>query len=156
MIDVRLARPKDAEAIADISAATLSTHAKALPTEFRKPRGKQTLQWALRLWLMPRGKFIYVAVDDERLAGFVFVRQARHPGTSYTLASRSLYINEIGVAADQRRKGVGSALLKAVRETARDWKINHIELDTWAFNEGAQKFFLSQGFAPKRIRMWTG
>jgi GNAT superfamily N-acetyltransferase len=52
-----------------------------------------------------------------------------------------------------RRRGVGAALIAAVRAEAASRNVALLGLDVWSFNADARAFFQSQGFAPYNERL---
>jgi GNAT superfamily N-acetyltransferase len=72
----------------------------------------------------------------------------------FTPARRCLYIDQISVEPEWEGQGVGTRLMEAAIEYAHAAKIDELEVDTFAFNEKAQRFFTSFGFQPKIQRFW--
>jgi GNAT superfamily N-acetyltransferase len=54
-----------------------------------------------------------------------------------------------------RRKGIGEALLRAVRAAGEDHGITLLATDVWTFNEPARRFFARQGLAPYVEKLWS-
>ncbi len=69
---------------------------------------------------------------------------------------RPVQVHEIaawmGVQARHRRAGIGRALVGHVVAGAREQGIDDVELQSWAFNQNAQRAFTNLGFAPKVVR----
>lgn len=61
--------------------------------------------------------------------------------------------NMFGVGEGHRRQGIGRALFAAIRDAARERGLTRIELDVWAFNESAVRFYESIGFHTYRSYM---
>lgn len=89
------------------------------------------------------GRFIFIAKAGDACAGActcTVVSTKRLPG----LRSRKLCrINDIAVAEEYRRQGVGTALYEAVRRKVRECRCDAIQLIVWTFNEGAAAFYES-------------
>jgi ribosomal protein S18 acetylase RimI-like enzyme len=64
-----------------------------------------------------------------------------------------LYVEAIGVTEAYRGRGHATALIDVARALAKEQRADRIELDTWGFNERAQRFFRSVGFDVRGIRM---
>ena len=62
-------------------------------------------------------------------------------------------INQIGVRADSRGQGIGTALMAYIEERAEDLGARAIGLDHWAFNTPAREFFAARGFKPQQVKM---
>lgn len=62
-------------------------------------------------------------------------------------------LDQIGVAPDARRMGVGRALVGQVVDHARAVGAGRVELAVHAFNADARAFFAAAGFADAIVRM---
>ena len=62
-------------------------------------------------------------------------------------------MGNVAVAAEHRRRGVGRRLMDFVKADAREKGFPRIELDVWAFNEGAKQFYEAVGMKPFRYFM---
>jgi ribosomal protein S18 acetylase RimI-like enzyme len=100
----------------------------------------------------PNGAVV-VCIDGGEVAGVMIYEIVDKPATDYSYASRSLHIDEFGVAKKHRRKGCGEMLIDAAVEAAKASGVNRITLQVFAFNEGARAFYERMGFAPMAIRM---
>lgn len=66
---------------------------------------------------------------------------------------RTIYfIEDIVVDKNSRRKGIGKKLYYFLKEQASKEKIDAIELNVWAFNESAIKFYESLGMSVKNMK----
>jgi GNAT superfamily N-acetyltransferase len=82
----------------------------------------------------------WVAEEDGGVLGFLLgYLERRRAG-----ASRQLLLYEIGVRDAHRRRGVGRALVEAMR----DWMAQHDVAEAWvlADNSGAEGFYAACGF----------
>jgi GNAT superfamily N-acetyltransferase len=59
------------------------------------------------------------------------------------------------VRPEHRRRGVGSALVGALRATASDIGICVMARDVWIFNDEARVFFRRHGFATYNEELWS-
>lgn len=64
-----------------------------------------------------------------------------------------LEIDDISVLPEAQGKGVGKALFEAMKQTALDMGLHHIELTVWAFNEKARGFYEKLGMRSRIDRM---
>src|SRR5215468_7451564 len=87
-------------------------------------------------------------------AGYVYAEIARWPETSLCYAHAMIYLHHISVAAPCRQRGVGRALVEAVRRIGAQHGISTLALDVWSFNEPARRFFRRCGLAPYNERLW--
>jgi ribosomal protein S18 acetylase RimI-like enzyme len=66
-----------------------------------------------------------------------------------------MYVHQISVRPAARRRGIGRALLDAVKQHGESLGIMTLALDAWSFNEAALAFFQSYGLAPYNVRLWN-
>ena len=96
---------------------------------------------------------VIVATIDGVICGFASVQYIEHGGSPYSMPKKFYHIMEFGVDEAYRRKGVATALIEFCKEDAKNRGIHRIELDYWAFNEDAEKFYEAAGF--KVFRKYT-
>jgi ribosomal protein S18 acetylase RimI-like enzyme len=65
-----------------------------------------------------------------------------------------IHLHAIGVRREHRRKGVGDALIAAVRSAGKDEGITLLSAEVWTFNETARAFFRRHGLTPHAERLW--
>ena len=82
----------------------------------------------------------------------ITVRRAETP---FSYAYEMVYVHQIGVAPDFRKRGVGRALLEAARAAAEEQGISLMAADLWSFNEDARAFFRRCGLTPFNERLWN-
>ncbi|MFD7259260.1 GNAT family N-acetyltransferase [Streptomyces sp. NPDC059874] len=80
----------------------------------------------------------YVALDGERLCGFVAV--------GYAAWNRRLTIEDIEVAPDRRGRGIGRALMECAAEFARERGAEHLWLEVSTVNAPAVHAYRRMGF----------
>lgn len=150
MIEIRRARSSDADDIASLSAEVQAHHANALPRLF-KPAGQSTFpSAAVRELLDEPDRIVLVACADSVVVGYASAQIQRRAETAFRYSNVSLYVQWMGVRADWRRRGVGRALIKALREVAATHGVSSLALDVWAFNSDARAFYEAVGFRPHR------
>jgi ribosomal protein S18 acetylase RimI-like enzyme len=64
-----------------------------------------------------------------------------------------LLLDQMGVDARHRSRGIGEALWSAVRETAAAEGVDRVVLNVWSFNREARRFYEQLGFTPFQERM---
>ena len=93
---------------------------------------------------MDKGLKVLGYFKDDKLIGFL----------SYYIwerATKYLWIDEFEITESERRKGYGTALMNEVREIVKRENLSRIELNCWAFNEDAIKFYEKLGYVEQRI-----
>ncbi len=88
-----------------------------------------------------------LAVQDGVVAGFALVVYAGWtPSFSCVLPHRYAGLYDLVVAREHRRRGVGSALLGAAKQWARDRRLEYLELNVLAQNETAIALYEAHDF----------
>jgi GNAT superfamily N-acetyltransferase len=87
--------------------------------------------------------------------GYASAEIVRRPETPFHHAYDMVYLHHLSVRSTHRRKGIGSALLDAVRQAATAVDIELIALDVWTFNAEARAFFNHHGFTTYNERFWN-
>jgi GNAT superfamily N-acetyltransferase len=153
---VRQATLIDAELISALNADVQAVHASALPGRF-KPPGPDSFPTAEAAALLANSdNIVFLADVDRAAAGYAYAEVVRRAETSLTYAYEAVYLHHISVRPEYRRRGVGSALLSAVRDSGYGLGIKLLTLDVWSFNEDARAFFQRQGFNPYFDRLFLG
>ena len=65
-----------------------------------------------------------------------------------------LDVNHLSIRADQRRNGMGAALLDFVLKRAQELDVHRVELDVWSLNQNAQSFFTKSGLETYNEKMF--
>jgi ribosomal protein S18 acetylase RimI-like enzyme len=155
MIDTRPATTQDATLISMLNADVQQVHADALPFRF-KPPGPETFTPAEAEALLSRADHVaFLAYVDEAPAGYLLAEIVRRAETTRLFAQDMIYVHHISVRPAVRQRGVGRALMDAVKARGKADGISLLALDAWTFNEGALSFFRRYGLVPYNIRFWS-
>jgi ribosomal-protein-alanine N-acetyltransferase len=84
-----------------------------------------------------------VAEDDGRVVGYAGL-------CAYT--PEETYVQTIAVAANTQRRGVGTALLRALLDEANRRGAHRVDLEVRADNDSAQRMYVAHGFTAIGIR----
>lgn len=144
-ITVRRATKKDAALIATLVADVQALHAAALPGRFKAAVNVSYAKDAAAFLAKPESLVFIADVADDP-AGYIHAEMISRPETSFLYAERVIFIHTITVRPSYRRRGVGTALMEAVRATGQALRIDLFTLHVWMFNEAARQFFRRQGF----------
>ena len=151
-IKIRFSKKSDLEGVNAIRRQVHMVHAKGRPDIFRKKFGKKLAE---HIFFYHSGKLskIIVAKSEDAIVGFAVLEIIQKPRSPYNKARSYLRVTEFGVDKEHKRQGIGSALMEFIKKYATEKGFDTIELDMWEFNEGALKFYESQGFATYRRYM---
>lgn len=86
---------------------------------------------------LTRDHNMFVVEADWKAVGYAAWRDEA-PGVAY--------VEELNVAPDLQRFGLGSLLMKAIRDDARKSKVHHVVLRAWTNAKWAIAFYRKQGF----------
>ena len=96
---------------------------------------------------------LLLAEIDGEAVGYALIRPIIREANPYMQERCFLHVEEFCVDETRRRHGIGKALMEAIRQTAKAETLPRIELDVWAFNEGARQFYEAAGFHTYRYFM---
>ena len=142
---IRRAEPSDAEGLAHLGDAVGSEPEGWLVTTngWRNVAEERRYLRAIRRY--PNAA-VFVADDDGLVVGRLSVARDQHP------ASRHVADLGLMVAATHRRRGIGTALLQAAVDWARDSGVRKLELHVFPYNEGAIALYEQFGFVREGYR----
>jgi RimJ/RimL family protein N-acetyltransferase len=144
---IRRADPSDAEQLtrlADAVSAEPEGWLISVAGEWRSAGDERRFLKALRRYAHAA---VYVAErEDGALVGRLSVGRDPHPA--------SAHVADVGlmVAIDARRQGVGTALLQAAVDWARDGGVRKLELHVFPWNEAAIALYDRFGFEREGLR----
>jgi GNAT superfamily N-acetyltransferase len=153
MIAVRLATLDDVEVIEHQTASVQQLHNEALPSIFKPPSADLFPRRQLAALIEDPNCIVAVAEIGGKVIGHIYGAVVHRTENEFSPSEFYLYIYQIGVDYDARRKGVGTALFTFIRDRARALGLTALQVDHWAFNARARDFFMSCGFSPMRIMM---
>src|SRR5262245_48176458 len=150
MIEIRRALASDAEAIAALSSEVQADHADVLPQLFKRPAPDSFPPRVVRELLEEPDRIFLVASIGGAVVGYASAQMQQRDETLFRHPRSALFIHWIGVHDLSRRRGVGRALVNALREAAATLEATSLLLEVWAFNTKAQAFYKAVGFRPER------
>jgi RimJ/RimL family protein N-acetyltransferase len=144
---IRHADPGDAEQLARLADSVSSEPEGWLISvagEWRGAGDERRYLKALRRY--PHAAVFVAELEDGRLVGRLSVGRDPHPASSH--------VADVGlmVAADARRQGVGTALMDAAVEWAREAGVRKLELHVFPWNEAAISLYERFGFEREGYR----
>ena len=142
---VRRAEPSDAQALKDLGDAVGSEPEGWLVTTngWRNVSDERRYLRAIRRY--PNAA-VYVAEDGEEIVGRLSIARDQHP------ASRHVADLGLMVAQSHRRRGIGTQLLDAAVQWARQAGVRKLELHVFPWNTGAIALYERFGFVKEGYR----
>jgi ribosomal protein S18 acetylase RimI-like enzyme len=150
-VKIRRATGDDLNAFLELHAHVHDLHLQHRPDQFKQTE-TAAIEARFRESLAAPNTTIWVAELAGQFAGYAFEIEHQRAASPYCPARRWCDIDQIGVSPAHRRRGVATALLQAVVDSAHAAGIEQIELNSWAFNQDAHRAFEAFGFTPKSIR----
>lgn len=149
---IRVATTNDLAALAQLNLQIQRLHRNAEGKSFREPSQEDVAAWIADRLSDEKWRAL-VAEVEQRCAGYVLFERVTRPAGTFTTTMQFVYVHQLGVDTDFRRRGVGRDLLGAVENEAVAWGAQQVALDTWSFNEAAQAFFASCGYEVYNVRL---
>jgi GNAT superfamily N-acetyltransferase len=153
-ITVRLANTADTAAIVALNGEVQALHAAAMPDFFKAP-DPDSLASTVAAILAERRSLVLLAEFVGRPVGYLYAEFRVRGETAHHYGANVIYLHHLSVTATHRRRGIGAALMAALRSRAAERNVARIALDVWLFNRRARAFFKRQGFTPYSQHMWS-
>ena len=148
---IRLAEPRDLEAVNTLLRQVLKVHHDARPDLFREEGKKYTDEELLGIFADPETP-VFVYESDGVVLGYVFCA-FRHPSSGSLKTITTLYVDDLCVDGKARGRHIGKALFNHVKEYARQQGCHNITLHVWECNPGAKAFYTALGMTPQYTSM---
>jgi diamine N-acetyltransferase len=149
-VSVRPARPEDLAVLAQLLDQVVLLHHTEDPSQFRGPEEAQhTLYLEERFQDPDAGVFI---AEDQGVPAGVAVTVIRD-APPFLNPSRFVFLENLAVAAQFRRTGVGRQLVEAAILWARARDMHELDLNVYEFNQNAIRFYEAIGFRTVSRRM---
>jgi len=145
-MDIRFAGIDDADALIELDTEVHSLHVQKLPTIFKPISDSKLLREVIEKALENNDVYIIIAIEDNHAIGYVLAAYQHYPETLHKYSQSVLYIHNLVVAEKKRSQGVGTKLIHRTKKLASEIGADYLELNVWAFNKIAHRFFIGQGF----------
>ena len=125
---VRFARKEDYEAINALRAPVCALHSNGYPALFKPVFAKDHQERVLKMMEDPE-QDVLVEEENGQLLGFAMVEYIKREETNSIYAVHEAHIVEIGVDETSQGKGIGTALIQAVKDAAKVRGCRSVQLD---------------------------
>ena len=151
-MNIRRANEEDIPRLDDLLYQVHRVHSTGRPDIFRVGNKKYTDD-GLRVILASDETPVFVAENvDGLVVGYAFCVVQQVKGEKSLMDRKTLYIDDLCVDENQRRKGIGEALYRFVLEESRRLACDAVTLNVWYGND-ALKFYEKCGMKPQKIGM---
>ena len=148
-IRIRPASVADALTLARLNRHVHALHVDAAPTLFRDAPDED-IAAALADMLARDGVHARLAErDDGEAIGYMIAVVETGAANAFAHARSRVLVDQIAVAPEARRTGVGHRLVDAAAQIARAHGIAHLDAKVWMFNAPSRDFFQAAGFMPR-------
>ena len=151
-MNVRIARDDELDQVNVLRKQVNDLHVAGKPDVFKPGFCDELRDFIHVIWNDPE-KEIVVAEIGGTIAGFAVLNHIVRPENPFMFERDFLDIDEFGVDSAFRRRGAASAMIRFIREYAREKGYGRIELNMWEFNRGALEFYEAAGFKTFRRYM---
>lgn len=150
---IRQATVDDYQALCALFNEVDALHRDQLPHIFRKPTGPIRERAYYDVLIADENVGLFLAEVSGRAVGFVHGAIREAPALLILVPRRYAIIDNIGVKADYRGRGIGRKLVYHVHAWATAAGAGAIELNVHAFNTGAIAFYCRLGYEVASQRM---
>ena len=147
-----MAREEDLERINVLRKQVNDVHVAGKPEIFKPGFCDELRNHIHTIWNNPQEK-IAVAELDGKIVGFAVLNHIIRPENPFMYERNFLDVDEFGVEESCRRQGIASAMIRFIREFAKENGFSRVELNMWEFNRGALAFYEAAGFKTYRRYM---
>ena len=133
--------------IALLNDAVQRMHAENYPEVFKYPTDTAEVEKFFRDRISDNNGFIFMARISGQAVGYVWCNIQRRHESVFKHGQERIYIHQLSVKPEHRRKGIARKLMHAVERVAKKNGISRFALDSWEFNKEAHTFFEQLGFS---------
>ncbi|MBS4196607.1 GNAT family N-acetyltransferase [Lederbergia citri] len=138
---------KDYELIAKLNKSVHDLHVELYPNYFKEYDFNKVRSFFEGIIQKDNQLFLLLKSEDEAL-GYAWVEIRKYPENVFKKGYKSVYVHQLNVL--RTNQGLGSVLMDKIYEIAKEQKIKLVELDYWANNQAAERFYQKQGFTKYR------
>ena len=149
---IRRAEKKDMERLDALLFQVQELHAEGRPDIFKTGAKKYTDRELLAI-INDDTTPIFVYEVDGVIAGYAFCIYQETTENGQLHHRKVLYIDDLCVDAEFRRRGIGAKLYRYVLDVAKENGCDSVTLNVWSLNDSALRFYRSMGMEPLKTMM---
>lgn len=153
-ITIRQAKEGDIPTICEILVGTDLLHATHLPDLYQPTENPSWRIPMLNDFLRQKEAVLLVALNDhEEIVGTLYGQRLKQQAfLPHQVPRDYAFVEFVTVPAKLRQQGIGSSLVEAFKNWAKDQGLKRMELCVFNFNQASLKFFKKMGFQPFSTR----
>jgi GNAT superfamily N-acetyltransferase len=152
-LTIRRARPDDFDAICELADIMDEPQRAALPDRFRRGAGPARNRDRTEALMRDENTFLGIAELQGKVVGVVNSGLEKMPDYPQKQPIRSVKIRGVVVRPELRRKGIATALVRAVEDWAASRGATELQANVYDFNKASFAFFTRLGLAPLSHRL---
>lgn len=151
-MDLIIGSIKDIKQILPLTKVLMKLHIASEPSIFRRFSKRKATRYFEKKF--DRGvAALLMAREGKKTTGYAFVVEHTERKGTFSHERRFIVLEQIVVAPDFQRQGIGRALIARSKEMANQKGYSQLELGVWCFNEFARNLFVSCGFSDVMMTM---
>ena len=151
-VTVRFALEDELDRVNELRRQVNDLHVAGKPEVFKPGFCDELRDFIHNIWADPN-KEIVVAESNGTVCGFAVLNHIVRPENPFMYQRDFLDIDELGVDTAFHRLGVGSAMIRFIRDYTKEQGIRRLELNMWEFNHNALAFYEAADFRTFRRYM---
>ena len=151
-MEIRFVREDELNRVNELRRQVNDLHVAGKPEVFKPGFGDDLRNYVHTIFHDPEQRIV-VAADNGTICGFAVLHHINKPENPFMYERDFLDIDEFCVDENHRRQGVASAMIRFIRDYAKEQGFHRIELNMWEFNRGALAFYEAAGFVTFRRYM---
>ena len=151
-MEIRFAREDELDRVNELRRQVNELHVAGKPEVFKPGFSDDLRDYVRTIFHDPEQKIV-VAAENEAVCGFAVLHHIFKPENPFMFERDFLDIDEFCVDETRRRQGVASAMVRFIKDFAKEQGFHRIELNMWEFNRDALAFYEAAGFTTFRRYM---
>ena len=147
---VRPATPADVDVLLELLLHVAEHHSSVRSEIFHTGRAAYTAEDLRRILATGEAQIFVSVSETDEVTGLILCKVKELTGHKIMRDVRTVWVEDMSVHPSERREGYGSMLLDHVKAYGREQGCARLELNVWAFNEGAHAFYLHEGMREQR------
>ncbi|MEH7114447.1 GNAT family N-acetyltransferase [Neobacillus niacini] len=146
---MKISHTNDFELIAKLNKYVHDLHANLYPDSFKEYNFEEIKTFFQKI--IDKEEFTFLLLKDgDQPIGYAWIEFRDFPENAFKKAYKSVYVHQISISENQRKKSYGSRLMDEITHIAIARGINKVELDYWFNNEIAKNFYKKNDFVKNR------
>ena len=149
---IRRAKNTDIDRVNALLYQVQQLHADGRPDIFKNGAKKYTTE-ELKAIIADDMTPIFVYEENGTVMGYAFCIYQITPESEQLHARKVLYIDDLCVDENDRRKHIGKKLYEHVLAVAKENGCDSVTLNVWRVNPSAERFYQKMGMEPLKMMM---